>query len=234
MLGNIFQNCYYSPVIKVFIDESGNLGRGGRYFVLAATVFQTDKGAQRAKRVIRKAQQHIASTHPTRHFPEIKSCILPFPERQRILNKMISRADLDLFYLVVDKSHVSLLRQGKPKNLIYNYFAKLLTDQIFAKYNDDFHVIFDQRSTSVKSMNSLPDYIMLNAYTQHQHLTKTVEVKQMDSRTAYNLQAADVIAGTIYRAYNLGNPHFLNLIRPRVVKAEEFPQNHFDGRLWIA
>lgn len=233
MLGNNFQNCYYSPVIKVFIDESGNLGRGGRYFVLAATVFQTDKGAQRIKRIVRKEQQRLALERHLPYFAELKSCTLSFPERQRILNKLTARADLDLFYLVVDKPHVSLLRQGKPKNLIYNYFAKLLTDQIFAQYNDDFHVIFDQRSTSVKSMNSLTDYITLNAYTQFHHVTKTVEVKQMDSKTAYNLQAADIVAGTIYRAYNAGNPHFLNLIRPRVVKADEFPRGNFDGRLWL-
>lgn len=233
MLGNNFQNCYYSPVIKVFIDESGNLGRGGRYFVLAATVFQTDKAAQRTKRVIRKEQQHLASAHHLCAFPEIKSCALSFPERQRILNKLTARADVDLFYLAIDKSHVSLLRQGKSKNLVYNYFAKLLTDQIFARYNDDFHVIFDQRSTAVKSMNSLTDYITLSAYTQHNHVTKSIEVKQMDSKTAYNLQAADVVAGTVYRAYNSGNPHFLNLIRPRVVKADEFPRYNFDGRLWL-
>lgn len=49
-------------MIRVFIDESGNLGRGGKYFVLAAAVFDTPQGAKRAARLIRKEQIRLAKT----------------------------------------------------------------------------------------------------------------------------------------------------------------------------
>lgn len=218
-------------MIRVFIDESGNMGRGGQYFVLAAVVCDTDKGDQRIKRIIRKEQQIIAKDRMIPEIEEIKSSFLTFPQRQRILNKIVARTDVDLYYLVVDKNQVELLQYKKPKNLVYNYFAKLLTDKVFAKYNDNFSIIFDQRSTSVKSMHSLIDYITINAYTLFHQVENNVEVRQMDSKTSYNLQAADILAGTIYQAYASQKRHFLELIKRNVINANEFPKCCFAGSL---
>lgn len=218
-------------MIRVFIDESGNLGRGGKYFILAAAVFDTPQGVKRAGRIIRKAQVALAKNRPIPAIEEIKSCHLTVPQRQRILTKLISKPDIDIFYLVIDKPKVELLRQNKPKNLVYNYFAKLLTDQIFDKYNDDFLVTFDQRSTAVKSMNSLIDYITISAYTQHQHINHNVRVEQKDSKTDNNLQTADILAGTIAQAYTRQNRHFLDMLRGSIVKASEFPSATFEGSL---
>ncbi|MDO5480886.1 MAG: DUF3800 domain-containing protein [Candidatus Saccharibacteria bacterium] len=218
-------------MITAYIDESGNLGRGGNYFVLAAAVFDNENGKNRVKRIIRREQQLIAEENHSNTYYEIKSSKLRFERRQRIINKITSHADIDLYYLVVYKKNATLLRQGKPKNLTYNYFAKLLTDMIFAKYNDDFEIIFDQRATCVKSMNSLPDYITINAYTRHNHANREVTVIQRDSKTLENLQTADVISGTVYHAYTYAHPHFLNMIKPRVIKMDEFPRNNFEGSL---
>lgn len=216
-------------MIQVYIDESGNLGRGGRYFVLAATVFDTEKGVVRARRIVRKEQQLVAKENVASEIQELKSCSLNFVQRQRILNKLTSKADVDIFYLVVDKEKVALLQQQKPKNLVYNYFAKLLTDRIFEKYNGDFRVIFDQRATAVKSMNSLTDYITINAYTSFSLVHQEVSVSQKDSKTEYNLQTADLVAGTIYKAYNQQKPHFIKLLSERIVSASEFPRTGFRG-----
>lgn len=218
-------------MIRVFIDESGNLGRGGKYFVLAAAVFDTQQGVKRASRLIRKEQVRLAKNRPIPIIEEIKSCRLSVPERQRIVTKLVSKPDIDIFYLVIDKAKVDLLRQNKPKNLVYNYFAKLLTDQIFSRYNDDFTVTFDQRSTTVKSMNSLVDYITINAYTLHQHINHDILVEQKDSKTYNNLQTADVIAGTVAQAYCYQNRHFLDMMKERIVKADEFPRMAFEGSL---
>lgn len=218
-------------MIQVFIDESGNLGRGGKYFVLAAAVFDTPQGSKRASRMIRHFQAEKLKHSPIAERPEIKSSKLTLPQRQKLLNKLASKADVDLFYLVIDKQKVALLNAGKPKNLVYNYFAKLLTDQIFSRYNDDFHVVFDQRTTTVKSMNSLTDYITINAYTIHNHSNRNVYVCQRDSRTENNLQVADLIAGTVFQAYTRQNRHFLNIIQERIVHADEFPRGSFSGGL---
>ncbi len=163
-------------MITAYIDESGNLGRGGNFFVLAAIVYDNKKGENRVKRIIKKEQQLLAKENQVAGLAEIKSCSLSFMQRQRILNKIVSRADNDIYYLAIYKKNVTLLNQDKPKNLVYNYFAKILTDMIFEKYNDDFRIVFDQRSTCVESMNSLPVYIKIGAYTNHNHVDKNVEV----------------------------------------------------------
>lgn len=216
-------------MIQVYIDESGNLGRGGKYFILAAVVFDTPQGAKRAGRIIHNFQGKRLRLSPSAERKEIKSCKLTLPQRQELLNKLVSKADVDVFYLAVDKQKVALLNEGKPKNLVYNYFAKLLTDRIFSKYNDDYRVVFDQRATAVKSMNSLTDYITINAYTLHNHFNRDVQVYQRDSRTENNLQTADLVAGTVFQAYTRQNWHFLNILQGRIVGADEFPRANFSG-----
>ena len=138
--------------------------------------------------------------------------------------------DFDVFYFVAYKPEVALLREGKSKNMVYNYFSKLLMTRIFKKYNDDFEIIFDQRSTAVKSMNSLMDYIELSAYAEFPNLIgKKISVNQADSRTNFLLQAADVVAGAAGQAYSLKNRHFLEILADRIMAIDEFPKHKFRG-----
>lgn len=218
-------------MIRVFIDESGSLGYRGKYFILAAAAFNTREGVTRASRLIRNEQIRLASERSLPSIEEIKSRQLTFPQRQRILTKLVSKPDIGIFYLVIDKPKVDLLMSNKPRNLIYNYFAKLLTDQIFSRYDDDFLVTFDQRSTAVKSMNSLVDYITINAYTQHRHISHDVRVEQKDSKTYNNLQVADLLAGTVSQAYYCQSRHWLEIMKPNIVRADEFPWSTFEGSL---
>lgn len=226
-----FSTIYYTvPMIQAYIDESGDMGHGGKYFVLAAAVFTTPESNKIAKRTIHKFQLYL-SAHRTRPIAEVKSRNLKFEQRQSLLSRLVKQSGFDIFYLVVDKDHVSLLQQDKPKNLVYNYFAKLLTDQIFAYYYDDFRITFDLRTTSVKSMNSLVDYITINAYTYHNHDCHNIHVEQKDSKLIPNIQIADVIAGTVLQAYYKQNRHFLDLIQEHVTFADEFPRFSFSGSL---
>lgn len=102
-------------MIRVFIDESGNLGRGGQYFVLAAAVFDTPQGIKRAARLIRKTQIMLAKDKLIPIIEEIKSCRLSVPQRQRILNKLVAKADIDIFYLVVDKEKSNFCARASLK-----------------------------------------------------------------------------------------------------------------------
>ena len=212
-------------MIYVYIDESGNLGKSGEYFVLSAVVFDTEKGRNRVKRVIRKEQLIVAGSKEKKN--EIKFSRLGFVSRQRILNKIVRRADGDLYYFVAYKPEVMLLNEGKSKNLVYNYFAWLLCEQFFKKYNDDFMIIFDQRSTTVKSMNSLTDYIKSNAFTLANLVRKQIVVNQADSKTNFLLQAADMVAGATYQSYNNKLDHFFNILKTRVIDFDEFPRGGF-------
>ena len=218
-------------MIRVFVDESGNMGRSGKYFVLAGLVVKTEKQRNRIERMIRREQllDEKGRRLETKK-DEIKFSRMKFEQRQRIANKIAGEWEINIHYFVAYKPMVELLREGKTKNLVYNYFSKLLMERIFKRYDDDFEIIFDQRSTAVKSMNSLTDYIEISAYADFPNLVgKSIAVKQADSRTNELLQAADVIAGAAAQAYALHNLHYLEILGGKVMTLQEFPKRGFIG-----
>lgn len=217
-------------MIDVFIDESGNLGRGGRFFTIAAIAFKDDSnGKERIKRLMKNSCKKFSNTNTP--LPEIKCNELSFPQKQSLLNKITTRPDCEIFYITAQKEHVSLLNQGRDKNLVYNYLAGMLCVKIAKTYNDDIQLNFDQRSTRVASMNSLKDYVRTTVYTKVPS-QNAINVAQFDSRTMYNLQAADILAGSINSSYILNNKHLINIIKPRIESVIEFPHREFSPKLY--
>lgn len=220
-------------MIKVYVDESGNMGKSGKYFVIAGLVFRDDKAETKVRRLIKKEQMLDATGKQlAKKKEEIKFSRMKFSQRQRIVNKIAKVEGADVFYFVAYKPMVTLLLEGKAKNLVYNYFSKLLMAKIFRRYVDDFEIIFDQRSTAVKSMNSLTDYIEISAYEEFPRLGgKRIVVSQADSRTNLLLQGADVVAGAAAQAYTLNNLHFLEILGGKIMSVVEYPKRGFQGSL---
>ena len=214
-------------MIEAYIDESGNLGRKGEFFVIAAIVFDSEDGKKKIKRIIHREQAKVAWENHSDIISELKFSQLDFEQRQRILTKIASKENVYFFYIVIRKQNTELLKTSSSKNLIYNYFARLLTDMIFSAYDDDFRIVFDQRSTRIKSMNSLIDYIKISAMADHRHFNKRIEISQEDSKLFNNLQAADMISGAIYTSYTHNYSHFMNIIKPKIIKNIEFPKSAF-------
>lgn len=215
---------------RVFIDESGNLGRGGRFFVLAAIVFLTRQSAKKASRYVRKMQKRLGAKGSP--LAELKSCRMSFVERQMLLNGLMASGDIEFYYLVVEKARVSLLRNGYPQNLIYNYFTKLLVDDIFTAHGNKTQITLDERTTKIKSANSLRDYLLIDAYANFNKKRDEIEILQADSRMVNNLQLADLIAGTVYQAYTRHQRHFLDLMRCKIRSANEFPEKDFSQKMF--
>lgn len=211
-------------MIRVFIDESGNLGRGGTYFVIAAALFLTNESAKRARRIMRHERKILSNTnHKKELIPEIKSCKLTFPERQRIINKLLQIPGFEVFFFVDKKPQTLLLRKNIDNNLAYNYFSRILLDEIFNRYYDDIEILFDARITAIKSTNSLADYLKISAYTRHNYYLRNIQISQGDSRHHYNLQTADLLAGTVYRAYTQSKAHFIELLKPKIISGLTYP-----------
>lgn len=211
-------------MLRIYIDESGDLGSGGYYFVMAAVVFLTDFAAKKGSRLVRKIRKRMETE-------ELKSSRMNFTERQTILNKLMDINGVEFFYFIAEKSRVSLLREDYSKNLIYNYFAKLLVDEIFKTYQEKMYIVFDARTTKVQSMNSLKDYLLIDAYVNYKKKSDRVIIEQADSCLVNNLQLADLISGTVYQAYTRNKRHFLDLIGQKVRSANEFPEASFSRKM---
>ena len=216
---------------KVFVDESGNMGKSGDYFVLVALVAKDEKVEVRLKRLVRKEQFLSAKGDKlTAPKSELKFCKMKFEQRQRIVARLAKEEGVEIFYFVAYKPMVRLLQEGITKNLVYNYFSKLLIDRVFKRYDDDFEIVFDQRSTAVKSMYSLTDYIELSGHAYFKNLVgKDISVIQRDSKTNLLLQAADIVAGAVAQGYSLRNLHFLDMLGPKIISAREYPKRGFVG-----
>ena len=215
-------------MLRIYIDESGDLGnRGSNFFVMAAVVFLNDSATKRGSRLVRKMRKKM-------EVEELKSSRMSFSERQELLNRLMVIEDIEFFYFIAEKSRVSLLQNNYLTNLIYNYFAKLLVDEIFARYNEKMRIIFDARTTKVQSMNSLKDYLLINAYANFAKKSDEVEIEQEDSRLVNNLQLADLVSGTVYQAYTRKKRHFLDILGRKICSANEFPEAGFSRKMFRA
>ena len=211
-------------MINIYLDESGNLGRGGDFFTIAGVVYDNKKGLNRLKRIVKKECLRLSGSSTP--LDELKFHDLNFTDRQRILNRFTCRDDHSIHYIVARKPKLTLLQQGREKNLVYNFLAGLLVCRIVRQYSDDISICFDQRSTKVTSLSSLKDYILVKAYTTCGFNHK-ITVEQCDSKSVYNLQVADIFAGAINGSYMRTNNHMIDIIRPRIVTSIQFPHDAF-------
>ncbi len=124
-------------MITVFVDESGNLGNDGRYFVIALIV------PQRGKRISNFMKAFCAKNNLT----EIKASQLSFPQKQDIFNKLTSANDYTVSYIVADKKHITNEQLFRDKNLLYNYLFSFLIRKTIKGSNEDVRIMLDNHST---------------------------------------------------------------------------------------
>lgn len=208
-------------MVEVFIDESGNQGDTGKYFVIAAIVCPEVQSFHRLKRIFKKACLEYGSRR--RPLKEIKGNRLSFARLQELLNKVAARADHEIFILVVEKKHH---KSGLPNNLDYMYLSGVLIKRILKKYNDDIKITFDARDVKATSLTAIADYLKIKA-SMDWGFKHSLEVQRRESHLVYCLQAADLLAHVTYRKYKNGQEHLLGIVRPRVEEIIEFPIGKF-------
>ncbi len=201
-------------MITVFTDESGDLGTGGRYFVIAIIV------PQNAKRIANFMKRFCVKNN----LEEVKAAQLSFSQKQEIFNKLTSANDYTISYIVADKHNIEHKKLFEDKNLCYNYLFSFLIKKTIRSANDDISILLDNHSTKVKSINSLCDYIKIKAFTQW-FCQKNLHISYVDSKNSKVIQAIDVIANAIYAHYAYGKNHFYNMLT--ISESIKFPQRKF-------
>ncbi len=183
---------------KIYIDESGNLGEQGRFFVIAAIV--VIKG-NRIKNILKRfcAEKKIE---------EIKNRVLTFPDRQHILDLLCKGDDHYISYICLDKHKIREKKLFEDKNVLFNYLlSHLLRPIVKRNLSCSINICIDNRSLKVTSTHSLADYIKTKAYGEWEY-NKELAVHYVDSKTVKLIQAADIAAGVVFDKYKLGIEHF--------------------------
>ena len=187
--------------MELFVDESGNLGKKERFFVIALL---RPYNKERIKNIAKhfNAKQGI---------DEIKGTKLAFPEQQGIILKLNAEPDYVVSYIVADKRYISSSKMRQDKNLCFNYLFMHLLQPIITQLDDDVNIIVDEHSVKVGSAHSLKDYIRIKAYYEWS-FRKSINISFVDSRQSKLVQMADLVANIIHARYNRNKTHLYEML----------------------
>lgn len=217
--------------LTIYVDESGNPGRGrGRYFTIACVVISTsnDKSIHRK---MRRLCKKVKENHPDRVWlkGEVKASRIR-PEERVELIKRLPRKKINVFYITVDKKWLSD-RMFKDKAISYNYWLRLVIDDILNTYPDcrNLSINIDKRDIKVFSGNSFEDYLNIHLiYERNDDIN--LNISYPESHCDYGIQIADFISNGInYKYSSLKEDASIlgNTIRPFCKNYELFPWKRF-------
>lgn len=208
--------------MQLHIDESGNLGKSGNFFVIASLI-PTPLNPRRIKGVFRKSC--IKYGNKNKPLEEIKAFNLTFPQKQDLLKRLCIKDDFSVSYIVAEKKYLEP-KILVDKNICYNYLASHLFKRIIKGASEDIQVILDNHSIKVKSLNSLADYIKIEAYTKWGFKNK-ITFEYQDSKSRYVLQAVDTASNIIYGRYEHNKKHLFQMMESFFRHRIEFPYQKF-------
>ncbi len=209
-------------VLKITIDESGTIGKKERYFIITALIFHDNSSKKRIRNLVKHTKSGFTSPEKR---AELKGSTMTTPQKQRFLNNLSSRQDYSVAYLVADKNHIEP-KLYEQKNLTFNFLFGLLLKSFITRYDEELDICVDNRTVKVTSLNSLMDYVKIEAYTKW-GFKHTLNIHLEDSKSDNLLQAVDVISNGIYGKYNYGVDLLYQLNEGHYIRREHFPHTKF-------
>jgi len=203
----------------VFIDESGDpspvdsSAGTSDYFVLSAVIVESDdvpEGEAAVRQIV------------DRYFPkgELKSSrIGNNSKRRREILQAISKLKFKHYSHVIDKTRIFKDSPLKYRRTFVKFINRSMYLRLFESFSD-LHVIVDQHGTS-EFMAGFAEYLDRRL---PRRLFETSSFGFGDSRAVPFIQVADVIAGSILRAYSGREDHsVLDPIRAHTILVNEWP-----------
>lgn len=218
----------YKGTRCIVIDESGNFGKDGRYFVIACIDTENYKTIYNMMKKeilnIRKRYPNLAKLHSN----EIKACNSNMSIKEEVLTKLINK-DFLISYIVIDLKHIEN-KLISHSNLLYNYALKLLIDKldITDKNTSVLNLICDNKSVKTGSVNTLDEYLKIHLlYEKKLNIDFNIQYKDSNANDAYVIMAIDFIANAIYAYYECKKEKLYGIISKKVLKIVKFPKNKF-------
>lgn len=203
--------------MQIYLDESGNLGEQGKYFVIACLI---PPQSNRLKNLVKRCRVSFGDGQP---LDELKGFNLTFEQRQYFLNRLVAAKDFGFAYIVADKRH---LRPGLADAVCYNYLTGHLLKPIIKRANENVEIICDNRNIAVASGNSLKEYLQIKAAFEW-GCGHIVTLRYLDSSECNHLQCVDVISNTVYGHYALDKSHCYRIIESQRLHGIHFPYQKF-------
>jgi hypothetical protein len=207
--------------MKIYIDESGNLGGLGSnaseedpHFVLAALIAREDVPIKRCIKDVRRTLNKKYKAKSELKFKESDDAT-----KRRIL-ECIARTNNDIAYIHLRKDHASLLAPylGIKPQILYNDLCVQLLESVILNYEfkEPVEIAID-RFLYGDAQRRFDDYLSAR-------LMRSINVFHLDSKQCPCLQSVDFIAGAIARRYRDEDELYYNKIRHKVTIAVGFSE----------
>ena len=219
--------------INLYMDESGNLGTNGRYFLICALEIKEQDAkslGKRAGRIINrfKIKYNIPKTR------EVKGWMLNHKERVQLIEHILYRG-IKIRYIILDLNHTTmLLKKADDKNACYNYLVQLIIKKLIQDYPQlkKVNIYLDNRSVKIGNRLSLKPYLYNKLVLEQLETKENVnriefQTYYMESNKCYLIEWADIIANAIYKKYNSNVDEYYKQIKPFIIFESKFPSKTF-------
>lgn len=210
----------------LYFDESGNLGKKERYFVIACIITKYPKAlSNKMKKMLLTIKKKYGQQNFNGYELKANACNSHI---KQIIYEGIHSKDISIAYIVADKIWVED-RLKKDKNCLYNYLLRILLDNFKSIFrNNKVHFILDNKTVKVKSINSFSDYINIHINYELK-LNTDISVVYLDSssKNAYNVQAVDYVANAIFAKYEYNYNNYYDIFKDKIYCNELFPVHKF-------
>lgn len=215
--------------ITIFVDESGNMGRGrGRYFTISCVAIDSSR-EKSLRRKMKKLTLKIKKNFPLKEWKnrEVKAGLINKKERSKLLARLPEY--VNIYNIIVDKHHLKD-HMFEDKSASYNYWTRLIIDNILRDNEDCRNIVInvDRRSIKTGSKNTFEDYINIRIKYE---LCKDINLQVLypESHTDYGIQVADFISNAVnYTALSGGDKCLYTEISSLVKRNELFPRWCFE------
>lgn len=204
--------------VCIFVDESGDLGfspSASRYVVAIAlaTVRPTE-----IRRLVRKAQSRFGPTE--RRLGELK-----FNSASRRLRSFllegIARADTRIAWNALFKPCLPEKHRIDKEALLDSLRMGAIGGITAGVHARNFRIIVDKRRIRDKIRQRFDNEVKKTAVARHLgFVPPDISISHFDSLTSEGLQAADFVAGAVFRSLERGDDSCLEIVRPKVMFSE--------------
>lgn len=208
-------------MLYLYLDESGDLGfdfvnkKPSRFFTICIVVIKGRKSRDRIVKMIRRTLRKKLNPKGKRKrvVQELKATSTTLKVKEYFYNK-VKNDDFSIYALTLNKKRV-YEHLVKDKSRAYNWFAKLLVDNIdFSPANTRIEFVIDKSK-------SKPETAEFNRYIKTFIEARIdpqlpLSIKHEDSKNDLCLNMADLFAWGIFRKYERRDYKWYNIFKSKI------------------
>ena len=195
----------------VSLDESGNVGSQGRYFVLSALIVKRTNDLNKSFKVLDEMRKKRRNTKGSD--PEVKFSNSYPDERIKVLQSL-SESSASIVYVVIDKKKSKLYSNTHNCDLYKAAIKEILPLVGKALMTNDVALNFDENLCI--SMKDLIESV--NSNLQNCNVKSVKKVRSFADKA---VQLADFISGSVREKYEHDDDQYITVIEEKISIAHE-------------